>query len=184
MYFCSQCLYLLDINKYTNDPPKDEKKETITKLSQLFKLISSDDDINQYISDISKEEVIANKKYSTLSPIEKDKIELLYEDKVVTNAEFKCYNCNFSKPIKKTTLLYQTYILNKNQNSDETDKLSSLEENKFETTNPILPHTRDYTCRNTNCQTHKNAKLKDAVFFHAKNLYTVIYICCVCYTKW
>jgi hypothetical protein len=48
-----------------------------------------------------------------------------------------------------------------------------------------LPHTRDYICKNKDCKTNKDYKLKDAKWFRPnKNRYETLYICCECDTIW
>ena len=93
-------------------------------------------------------------------------------------AEFKCDNCNYSKQIIETTLLYQITMDNK------LEKIYTLDENELITKDPLLPHTRDYICKNPSCITHKNNDIKNYIFYKEKNSYKVNYICCVCYYNW
>ncbi len=50
--------------------------------------------------------------------------------------------------------------------------------------NPIYPRTKDYTCKNLNCITHKDKEKKEAVFYKDKTNNNLIYICGVCYNSW
>ena len=62
--------------------------------------------------------------------------------------------------------------------------MNSIEDNKIRAMNPIYPRTKDYTCKNVNCVTHKNEELKEAVFFRQKNTYQTTYLCTVCYNSY
>jgi hypothetical protein len=119
-----------------------------------------------------------NKKYQKLKEEEKIKMNQLFEEIVSSGAEFKCDNCNFSKQITETTLLYQINL------EDKVVKIKSLEENELICKDPLLPHTHDYTCKNPSCITHKNPDLKDSVFLREKSSYKLNYICTVCFYNW
>ena len=58
---------------------------------------------------------------------------------------------------------------------------------KFQT-NYIYDNTYARTihnnCPNKNCDTKKNKKLKEAIFFNNAKSLTLIYICTVCKTNW
>jgi hypothetical protein len=179
MYFCPICSYILDIGKSSNDDT--ENTEDIIKISNIddiFKLLTNNIDLSNYKPTFSKDDIIKNKKYKKISESDKNKINQLYDNIIHSGAEFKCPNCNYNKEITTTTLLYQITI------DDKSNLIKSLEENELITTNPILPHTHDYSCKNVDCSTHKNIKLKNAVFYKEKNSYKVNYICCVCYYGW
>jgi hypothetical protein len=102
----------------------------------------------------------------------------LFEEIISSGAEFRCENCNFTKQITETTLLYQVNM------EDKIVKLKTLEENQLMCQDPLMPHTHDYTCKNPSCITHKNLSLKDSIFYKDKNSYKLNYICCVCYYSW
>jgi hypothetical protein len=101
--------------------------------------------------------------------------------KIATNKKDKtyhCENCNNSKQITETTILYQINM------EDKMVQVRSLEENELTTKDPLLPHTHDYTCKNPSCITHKKPELKDSVFLRESGTYKLTYICCVCYFSW
>ena len=54
-------------------------------------------------------------------------------------------------------------------------KISSNEEKNYYG-NPVYPRTKDYKCKNINCITHKDDKLKEAIYFKKSNI-NVTYIC-------
>jgi len=178
MYFCPICSYVLDIGKSTNKDDNIDDYIKINNIDNLFKLLSDNTDLSNYKPLFTKDDIIKNKKYKKISDVDKNKINQLYDNIISSGAEFKCPYCNYSKDITKTTLLYQITL------DDNPIIIKSLEENKLITMDPLLPHTHDYTCKNINCDTHKNINLKNAVFYKDKNNYKVNYICCNCYYGW
>jgi hypothetical protein len=178
MYFCPNCFYILDIEKSSNIKNIDTTKIAITKAQDILKKIENKEDLSKYKSSFDKEDLLQNKKYQKLTEAEKNQINLTFDDPISYGAEFKCDNCNYTRQITQTILLYQSSIY------DDTIKIKNLEENELECKNPILPHTHDYTCKNLKCLTHKTSSLKDAVFYKNKYNYKVSYICCVCYYNW
>jgi len=175
MFFCPNCSYLFDINKTGNT---EELKIILSKITEIFEKIESNEDLTKYKTSISKDEIIKNKKYLKLNDKQKDNINNLYTDNINTNAEFKCNNCNFIKPITETIILYQL------NNDDKIIKIKNIDENKLLSNDPLLPRTNNYICKNNTCKTHKNIELKEAVFYKDKNNYKVNYVCCVCYFNW
>jgi hypothetical protein len=180
MYFCPNCSYLFDIAK-SSKISKDVDVDTrtpIKKLADAFKMLDENQDLTKYKAEFSKDEMAKNKKYQKLKDEDKIKLNQLFDDIVTSGAEFRCENCNLTKTITETTLLYQINM------EDKTNKIKSLEENELITKDPLLPHTHDYTCKNPSCITHKNAALKDSVFYREKNSYRLNYICSVCFYNW
>ena len=173
MYFCPKCSYLLDIKKSTNINIEDEDKKVLEKPSDAFKKIKS---LSKYTPSFTKEEMINDKKYSKLKKSDKDKLEKLFEN-VYTDAEFNCNNCNYSKPLDKTFLLYKFEKENNLENK-------SLTDNKLLSHSPIFPRTKDYICKNPNCKTHKDSKLKEASYYRDENSYVLNYQCTVCNFSW
>jgi hypothetical protein len=177
MYFCDKCFYIFDITK-SSKVSKEDNRKSIAKVSDVFVKLDENEDFTKYKADFSKEELYKNKKYQKLDETEKTKINLLFEEMISSGAEFKCENCNYTKQITETTILYQINM------EDKVEQIKNLEENELTTKDPTLPHTHDYTCKNPNCMTHKKPELKDAVFLREKNSYKLNYICCVCYYNW
>jgi hypothetical protein len=177
MYFCDKCFYLFDITK-SSKVSKEDNRKSITKVSDVLIKLDENEDMTKYKAEFSKEELYKNKKYQKLDDSDKNKLNLLFEDVVSSGAEFKCENCNYTKQITETTILYQINM------EDKVEQIKNLEENELTTKDPTLPHTHDYTCKNPNCTTHKKPELKDAVFLREKNSYKLNYICCVCYYNW
>jgi len=178
MYFCPNCSYLFDIAKSSKISKGTDTRILVKKILDAFKKLEDNEDLSKYKAEFSKEEMAKNKKYQKLKEEDKIKMNQLFEEVVSSGAEFKCNNCNFSKQINETTLLYQINL------EDNLVKIKSLEENELISKDPLLPHTHDYTCKNPSCITHKNPNLKDAVFIREKLSYKLNYICTICYYNW
>lgn len=177
MYFCEKCYYIFDITK-SSKVTKEDNRKVISKFVEALAKLEAGEDLSQYKGEFSKEEMGKNKKYQKLNDTDKIKLNQLFDEMVASGAEFKCENCNYSKMITETTLLYQINL------EDKVATIRSLEENELMTHDPLLPHTHDYTCKNPNCTTHKNPETKDAVFFREKKSYKVNYICTKCFFNW
>lgn len=176
MYFCPKCHFSFDIGKTTN--AVTENKELIKKSSDAFKKLEENEDLSKYKADFKFEELIKNSKYKKISEGDKNMLNKLFEENNNSGIEFKCNNCNFSKEITETILLYNYDLTSKDEN------IKSIEENELLCQNPILPRTHDYICKNISCVTNlKNAK-KEAVFFRELNSFKVNYICCICFNGW
>ena len=177
MYFCDKCFYIFDITK-SSKISKDDTRKVISKVVDAMTKLDDGEDLTNYKAEFSKEELYKNKKYQKLDDVNKNKINQLFEEVASSGAEFKCENCNYTKQITETTLLYQINM------EDKVVSIRNLEENELTTKDPTLPHTHDYTCKNPNCITHKKPELKDSVFLREKNSFKLNYICCVCYYNW
>lgn len=179
MYFCPKCDYSFDISKSSGQDMNINKKVLETP-EDVIKRIRAKKDLNNYIAGFDKEVLLKHPKFKKLSDEEKESINVLFN--TITNfdgIEFKCLNCNFREPIKSSIKLYEM-----NQEDDNITIYKSKEENKLLSLNPILPRTKDYTCKNINCITHKDKNKKEAVFYKDKRTHSLIYICTTCYTNW
>jgi len=184
MHFCPNCYYLFDISK--SSTIKENENTTSSQntnsdtpsltLNNIFKKIEENEVLTKYTIAFTKDELIKNKKYQKLTEENKQKINILFDENIYSGAEFKCNNCNNTKQINETTLLYEINLDNTTNN-----KIKNIKENKLMCKDPLLPHVHDYNCKNPECATHKNLKLKDAVFYKEKNSYNINYICTVCF---
>jgi DNA-directed RNA polymerase subunit M/transcription elongation factor TFIIS len=178
MYFCPKCNYTFDISKATKDDSSDTRKE-LNEPNDAFKRLKADKDLSNYIAKFSREDLENTSIYKSLSDDMKEKLDVLFQKNISTsNIEFKCNNCNYRKKIRESIKLYEM-----NVNSTHTI-YHSIEDNKLLAMNPIYPRTKDYECKNINCITHKDDKLKEAVFYREKDSYVTNYICNVCFNSW
>jgi hypothetical protein len=178
MYFCPNCSYLLDISKGTTLSESADERKIVKKVSDLFKLLDNEEDLNNYKSVFPKNELLQYKRYPKLSDSVKEILETTFDKPSIGGAELNCNNCNNTQIIKETLLLYQINI------NKTTNNIKTMEENKFIVQDPLLPHTRDYECKNPNCITHKNTSIKEAVFYRDKNSFKINYICTICNFSW
>ena len=178
MYFCPNCSYLFDISKSSTILKTEDDRVILKKIPDLFKKIDDKEDLSKFKAEFSKEELGKNKRYQKLSDNEKIQVNQVFEDMIVSGAEFKCNNCNYKKKIKDTIRLYQYNV------DSIYSVVRSIDDNKLLFMNPIYPRTKDYSCKNINCVSHKDAKNKEAVFFREKDSYLTNYICGICYNSW
>jgi hypothetical protein len=178
MYYCPKCNYSFDINKSTG-VDNSEEKQPLKKVNEAIKIYEELQQLNNYKAEFKKEELEKNSKYKKLSQENKEKFETLFQLPSITGAQFKCNNCSFTKEITETVLLYELDL------SDKNNKIRSLEENQLMCSNPMLPRTHDYICKNNLCQSIQNPKIKkEAVFFRDKESFKINYICTLCYHSW
>jgi hypothetical protein len=178
MYFCPKCNYSFDISKssLSND---DNDKILIKKINEIINLYETNEDLTKYKVEFTLEDLEKNVKYKKLNSTEKEKFNVLFQKNNLVIAQFKCNNCNYMKDINESILLYE-YDITNNQT-----KLKNLEDNELMSKNPILPRTRDYNCKNLNCNSLKDKKInKEAVFFRDNETFKINYICCICYHNW
>jgi hypothetical protein len=177
MYFCPKCNYSFDISKASGE----ELEETRKKLSEpdsAIKRLKAGKNLSDYIAEFSKEELENNKYYKKLEEEDKDKLDVLFTKQTLGGIMFKCNNCNYKNVIKETIRLYQLNI-------DSTYSVyRSMDDNKMLFMNPIYPRTKDYSCKNINCISHKDERNKEAVFFREKDSYSTNYICGICFSGW
>lgn len=178
MYFCPKCEYTFDISKASGE--MDDTRKQLATPEDAFKRLRAEKDLNNYKAKFTKEELESHKTYNKLDDVSKNNMNVLFEQNVAGygGIMFKCNNCNYSKKIKETIKLYQINVNGMN------NVYHSVDNNKLIAMNPILPRTRDYTCKNINCITHKDDTHKEAVFFREKNNYLTNYVCTVCNNGW
>jgi len=183
MYFCPNCSYTFDITKSSASNVDYNDLKTITTMNELIAKVEAGDDLSIYKADFLKKDLIKNRKYQKLSDINKLHIDQMYDKNLSSGAEFKCTNCNNLQPIKETILLYKI-TMDDNKTNKLENKVQTFDDNKFICKDPLLPHTKDYNCKNPSCITHKNENIKDSVFYRDKNTFKLNYICTVCYFGW
>ena len=176
MYFCPNCSYILDIGKTSK--LINEEIVVIKKVNDLFALIDAKKDLTNYKLEIQKEEILNSKKYAKIDQNYKTILENIFNNNVLSTAEFKCNNCNYKNQIVKTTLLYNIDL------NEVTTSILTYDEAVLMTQNPLLPHTTEFVCINNKCESITNNKIKDAVFYKNNKSYNVNYICTVCFHNW
>ena len=176
MYFCPKCNYTFDVTKTILD--SSNQLEIITSLSTIIKKIKNNEKLTNVKLNLKFNDIENNKEYIKLKDSIKNKIKSLINKETTNKMIFKCLNCNYESTIDKTIRLYYLNL------KTDIDIKSTIEDNKIYIQNPILPRTKDYTCKNINCLTHKNKQNKEAVYIKNENTFDLKYICSVCFTDW
>jgi hypothetical protein len=124
----------------------------------------------EYKNFSSKNKEYIYNKFKELMPKNKNTKSKKYEDD--NPAFFICSNCNFTKKINDGRIIYsKTYgITKKTSTINMTDMIYD----------DTLPRTRKYICPNTNCESHTNANIKEAVFYRDTDSYKINFICIAC----
>lgn len=193
MKYCPKCDNIMDISKTSPKLIQEINPTTVSttttdksiniNIEQSTKIVNmylNGIDITSEIVDISQ--LQKNSEFSKLK--DKDKKELikiirLAEDDAST-AYMICKNCSYSERLTKRTM-----VLNKMSTHSSNGIIVDQSRYKFMKDLNILPHTRDYICKNKSCKTHNDYKLKDAKWFRPiQNSYQTYYICCLCETVW
>jgi len=183
MFFCPKCSYSLDLKKSTIIGDKQvlvsTKKIPVKSVTAgINKVIKDNIKPSDIKPSFTKEQMLKNKNYGKLSIQDKNKmLDIFNQSGGASGAMFLCNNCNWKQNIESTVKLYSF-------NTNENVKKISPNEYIMLYNNPILSRTKDYTCKNKNCASHKNSKIKEAVFFHENNSLQLKYICGVCYSSW
>jgi len=192
MKYCPKCDNLMDISKSSPKVIQEINPTTVSTTTDKSININVEQTtkiINMYLNgiDIKSETVdIAqlqkNTEFSKLK--DKDKKELIRIIKTTeddtSNAYMICKNCSYSERLTKRTL-----VLNKMSKHATNNIVVDQSRYKYMKDLNILPHTRDYICKNKLCNTHNNYKLKNAKWFRPiQDSYQTYYVCCVCETVW
>lgn len=181
MSFCPKCSYSLDIvkSKVVDDTEEKTERKKLSSVSSAIKeLLENKLSLDDVEAKFSIESLKKNPRYKKLSNDEKNKmLELFEQSGGSIGAELKCMNCSYRKKLSKTTKLHQ-------EDYRKSTRQFRKEDYYLLVNNPILSRTRDYTCKNSECPTHKDSSKKEAVFFKNLNELQVNYICSVCYFGW
>lgn len=191
MKYCPKCDNIMDVSRTAPKMTNSINPTTLssTDTSTVVDVDNTTKIINMYLNniDITGETGIdiaklqKNPEFSKLK--DKEKKELINIIKNIenetSNVFIVCKNCSYSEKLIKRTL-----VLNK-MSKHITNEVIDQSKYKYMKELDVLPHTRDYICKNKSCQTHKDYKLRDAKWFRPiQDSYQTYYICCVCDTVW
>lgn len=170
MFFCPQCENKFNMEKTTkslkNDKCKDHKKiindilanKKISVVGVIIENLQNDEYFN-VLTNEDKKKVL-------------DYVNGAEDEDRASYAIFACPSCNYRKPVEPGTVIYTT-------NADDEYKSPYSQNMKY---SQILPHTRNYICKNKNCESHKNPEKREAKFYRKNKKYDVVYICTTCET--
>lgn len=193
MKFCPKCgnrfYSVYDIEKALEQEggkkSNNNFKKIITKLRNI-------DDITALIKHVDITALYDSEEYKKLEQPEKKKIFDKVSKAIVDNERMDsrssrkkgeyvmyqfCKNCFYNEDLDTGSTIFS-----KNYKHDK--GMSSLIDYTHLVNSNILPRTTMYRCINPKCETHKNPKIKEAVFITDRTNNLLIYICTVCKTQW
>lgn len=176
MLSCNKCGYGFNFKKATE--LLDEFKK-IKEPTEFVKEALQDN--NKIIGEFTLPQL--TKKLSSIKNINAEnaeKIKVLYKftkENLESRGLLICSYCNFVKFIDSGQILLEdTFVVsNKSDHSFNTE---------FRIKDKTLPRTREYVCKNKNCPSHKNPKLREAVIYRKDKSMDTYYMCCACKHYW
>ncbi len=195
--FFKLCQNFMDI---TNNVESAEKKQTGGDGEPLdVSASSSDFEVSETVSDVSIDkfigiknidELIKDQAFNKLTNEEKTlvinkfneqskelgKISKSTDSVVSKECYFYCKTCGYYEVIPD-----RMFIFSRGDEKKDDIYNTNFINNKND---PTLPNTKKYTCINDKCATHKDPKMKNAVFYRQKGSYTTRYICTICDSFW
>lgn len=197
MSFCPICNNSYNISKSIDiqsiiDKEKDKQKGGKLNEEEIIKNIVNKNVIeSKVLESIDLDKLMNNSNFKKLQNKEKEyvynvifhqqkekekkKSKLSIKEIESNRAYFQCTKCGNQELIKPQTLVY----------SNDIDKSNiSINNSKYMIYDNTLPRTKNYTCENKKCITHKDSSKKEAVFYRTKDKYRLTYICVECKTQW
>lgn len=183
MFYCPKCLNIYNITKTLNNVTQSggvNLDELVTKVLNNENIDDIKlDDLNE-LKLSSNFKKLSNKQkdfvYNTLS--EKVSKHIKNEVPIQRNMYFICKNCGNSESIKEGTM-----IVSKEKQNTNIDNNSNFNVKEYLNMN-VLPRTRQYSCPNDKCNSHKDKNVKSALFMRLPDSYKMRYICEACETVW
>jgi len=195
MQFCPKCDNILNINRtapkiaidLTNTPSNisdsAEQHNDGLKIEKIINLLTKTELSEElYATTFDVNEITKHKNYTNLN--EKEKELVLKNIEKITNvdqmAAYKiCKNCLYYEKISGRTLIASKISKDTTTVYDDTSKY------KYMIYDSTVPHTRNYICINKTCDSHKDPKKRDAIWFRPiVDKYQTYYVCCECKTHW
>jgi hypothetical protein len=192
MSFCKICSNLYNIGKAL-DSAVLQKGGKLSEDAIIQNILDGQIINPSILQELKLDKLVKNTIYAKLSQVDKEYVynliahthEQPLEEKGKDTKEisdnntvyYYCQKCGFSEKLQPQTLIFSNITDNTLRNVIN-DNYTNL---KYDNT---LPRTRNYNCHNKKCETHKNKKIKEAVFYRQYNSYITSYVCTVCNTKW
>tara|TARA_B110000208_G_C11664476_1_gene392909 strand:+ start:137 stop:667 length:531 start_codon:yes stop_codon:yes gene_type:complete len=175
MQNCDNCGFYFNFKKGGEILDKFEKIEDI----KVF-IESTLQNNNKIIGNFKLDEMKKHTVFKNLSKEKRETVLLLYKltnDNLNNRGLLSCSNCNFIKFIPQGTILLQdTYTKSK--------KKDAIYNSSLRINDNTLPRTKDFTCPNKSCKSHKDLLNKEAVFYREKNKMNLTWMCCTCKQYW
>ena len=176
MFFCPSCRQVFNITKDNN-----MKKTIDINYDNVFTGIQNGSLKGESLPEGVSIEMLSNSQaYRKASKQDKKNVTMtlrkmlssIEKQAVGTKAYFSCDNCNYMEEVPPKTLIFSLV----GKGTQET----------FENTihSRVLPITKDYTCINPDCKTHKNNELKELLIKRDKKDFSTRKICKSCGFAW
>lgn len=166
----------------TNSESNQNDKTAIEILEQIDIEILKSNNIDELIKNpvfnklSNNDKSIVINKMKEYSKSELGQISKSGDSVVSKECYFYCKTCGYYEIIPDRTFIFS-------RGDEKNDDIYNFNFVNYKN-DPTLPNTKKYNCINDNCGTHKEPKLKNAVFYRQKGSYTTRYICTVCDTFW
>lgn len=98
-------------------------------------------------------------------------------DEGTNQSYFICNSCKYFTSIKPGTVI-SSFIYNSKKESSTAFDYENMKNYL------TLPHSKVHKCKNKNCPTHQDIKLRDVVDFRVGKGYEISHMCMVCNTYW
>lgn len=172
---CTKCGYSFNFQKAS------EILDEFVTIKEIPNFIEDTlQDNNRIIGDFTLNQLTTNKIFSKLDTQQKDRIKTLYKftkTDLGNKGLLKCSSCKFIKFIDTGQILLEDTF-------GPSDKHDDVFNTSLRTLDNTLPRTREYTCYNKSCKSHKDKKLREAVIYRKNNTLEVSYMCCACNEYW
>ena len=188
MFYCPKCLNIYNITKSI----KTTEQIGGSKLDDIIEKILSNEDIEEKDYKLDEDDLIQLNKMDSYKKLQNKQKDYVYNylndlvqkkkvsnksEKVIKKMYFICKSCGNNEPIKEGSMIISRQT-NKEITNDNGFNVKEYLEMK------IYPRTRQYSCLNDKCDSHKNSEKKSAMFMRIDGTYKIRYICEACETSW
>ena len=192
MFYCPKCLNIYNITKSIKT---SDNQTGGSKLDDIIEKILSNEDIEEektnkldeddliQLNKIDSFKKLQNKQkdyvFNYLNDIIQKKKPANKDNKIAKKMYFICKSCGNNEPIKEGSM-----IISRQSNKEITNENDTGFNPKEYLEMNIYPRTRQYSCLNDKCVSHKNSEKKSAMFMRINGTYKIRYICEACETSW
>ena len=185
--FCKTCNNILDINKTKLKTTQDSLQSANIDYKHIIEQLANNK--LPSASDAQKIDYVTLQQHPTYKEMSKQDKKTIKQqidsllnksenNKELLNMYFVCNSCSYSEKIKEKQLIM---VRKRERDSHHEDKPIHRWKNLF--FSKVLPHTREYTCKNKECPTHKGGQ-RSAKFAREPNSTETLYFCEICTEVW
>lgn len=141
----------------------------------IEQILDNEENMSNFLP-IDVQSLTTSEQFKSLSRVNRTKLlNIIPQSSVIYYQTCKNKECGQTRMLSPGTLIYKQ---ERNIQHQFDEDYSRYRHSK------ILPKTAKYICPNSDCKTHQNPKLRNAVFFREKNTLQLVYICMVCDKYW